>query len=135
MRWLLFYACFLPVHACTGSKAPHTAIAFKNALNGCAVTNVAPFASRLIEWFDVHGRHDLPWQVKNDPYKVWVSEIMLQQTQVKTVLNYFDRFMQRFPTVQSLADATWEEVAPYWAGLGTMPVRVICTRRQNRWWL
>lgn len=79
---------------------------------------LASFASRLIEWFDVHGRHDLPWQVKNDPYKVWVSEIMLQQTQVKTVLNYFDRFMQRFPTVQSLAEATWEEVAPYWAGLG-----------------
>lgn len=82
------------------------------------MSNVAPFASRLIEWFDVHGRHDLPWQVKNDPYKVWVSEIMLQQTQVKTVLNYFDRFMQRFPTVQSLAEASWEEVAPYWAGLG-----------------
>ncbi len=76
------------------------------------------FASRLITWFDQHGRHDLPWQVKNDPYKVWVSEIMLQQTQVKTVLNYFDRFMQRFPTVQSLAQASWEEVAPYWAGLG-----------------
>lgn len=78
----------------------------------------ANFASSLLDWFDQHGRHDLPWQVADNPYKVWVSEIMLQQTQVKTVLNYFDRFMQRFPTVESLAQASWDEVAPYWAGLG-----------------
>ncbi|AOA56945.1 A/G-specific adenine glycosylase [Acinetobacter larvae] len=76
------------------------------------------FADALLTWFDQHGRHDLPWQVADDPYKVWVSEIMLQQTQVKTVLQYFDRFIQRFPTVHHLAQATWEEVAPYWAGLG-----------------
>ena len=76
------------------------------------------FATRVLNWFDQHGRHDLPWQVINDPYKVWVSEIMLQQTQVKTVLNYFDRFMARFPTVESLAQVGWEEVAPFWAGLG-----------------
>lgn len=76
------------------------------------------FATRVLNWFDQHGRHDLPWQVINDPYKVWVSEIMLQQTQVKTVLNYFDRFMARFPTVESLAQVNWEEVAPFWAGLG-----------------
>lgn len=76
------------------------------------------FSSRLLAWFDVHGRHDLPWQIKDDPYKVWVSEIMLQQTQVKTVLNYYDRFIERFPTVDSLASATWDDVAPYWAGLG-----------------
>lgn len=76
------------------------------------------FSDALLEWFDVHGRHDLPWQVANDPYKVWVSEIMLQQTQVKTVLQYFDRFIARFPTVQDLGTATWDEVAPYWAGLG-----------------
>jgi len=76
------------------------------------------FSDALLEWFDVHGRHDLPWQVADDPYKVWVSEIMLQQTQVKTVLQYFDRFIARFPTVQDLGTATWEEVAPYWAGLG-----------------
>ncbi|MEC7118632.1 MAG: A/G-specific adenine glycosylase [Pseudomonadota bacterium] len=78
----------------------------------------ADFAIRLLDWFDQHGRHDLPWQVSDDPYKVWVSEIMLQQTQVKTVLQYFERFIQRFPTVESLAAATWDEVAPYWAGLG-----------------
>lgn len=76
------------------------------------------FSDALLEWFDVHGRHDLPWQVADDPYKVWVSEIMLQQTQVKTVLEYFDRFIARFPTVQDLGTATWDEVAPYWAGLG-----------------
>lgn len=78
----------------------------------------ADFASRLLDWFDQHGRHDLPWQVTDDPYRVWVSEIMLQQTQVKTVLNYFERFMQRFPSVESLAQVSWDEVAPYWAGLG-----------------
>ncbi len=76
------------------------------------------FSERLLTWFEQHGRHDLPWQVTDDPYKVWVSEIMLQQTQVKTVLQYFDRFMQRFPTVQDLGNARWDEVAPYWAGLG-----------------
>ncbi|MEL1601176.1 A/G-specific adenine glycosylase, partial [Acinetobacter baumannii] len=52
------------------------------------------FSDALLNWFDQHGRHDLPWQVADDPYKVWVSEIMLQQTQVKTVLQYFDRFME-----------------------------------------
>ena len=51
------------------------------------------FSNALLEWFDVHGRHDLPWQTADDPYKVWVSEIMLQQTQVKTVLQYFERFI------------------------------------------
>ena len=76
------------------------------------------FSDALLEWFDVHGRHDLPWQVADDPYKVWVSEIMLQQTQVKTVLQYFERFITRFPTVEALGTAHWDEVAPYWAGLG-----------------
>ncbi len=75
------------------------------------------FSHALLEWFDVHGRHDLPWQVSDDPYKVWVSEIMLQQTQVKTVLQYFERFIQRFPTVNDLGLASWDEVALYWAGL------------------
>ncbi|MEB3754481.1 A/G-specific adenine glycosylase [Acinetobacter sp. MD2(2019)] len=76
------------------------------------------FSDALLHWFDQHGRHDLPWQVADDPYKVWVSEIMLQQTQVKTVLQYFSRFIERFPTVYALAQATWDDVAPYWAGLG-----------------
>lgn len=66
------------------------------------------FSHALLTWFDQFGRHDLPWQVANDPYKVWVSEIMLQQTQVKTVLRYFDPFITRFPTVAVLAQASWE---------------------------
>ncbi len=76
------------------------------------------FSDALLTWFDQHGRHDLPWQIADDPYKVWVSEIMLQQTQVKTVLQYYDRFIQRFPTVHDLGQASWDDVAPYWAGLG-----------------
>ncbi|WP_445116922.1 A/G-specific adenine glycosylase [Acinetobacter sp. WZC-1] len=76
------------------------------------------FSDALLRWFDEHGRHDLPWQTADDPYKVWVSEIMLQQTQVKTVLQYFDRFITRFPTVHDLGQASWDDVAPYWAGLG-----------------
>ena len=76
------------------------------------------FSDALLSWFDVHGRHDLPWQVADDPYKVWVSEIMLQQTQVKTVLQYFSRFIERFPDVNALGTASWDDVAPYWAGLG-----------------
>ena len=88
------------------------------------------FSDALLDWFDVHGRHDLPWQVKDDPYKVWVSEIMLQQTQVKTVLQYFDRFIQRFPTVEDLGHASWDDVAPYWAGLVTMLVLEIYTNPQ-----
>ena len=59
------------------------------------------FAATLIAWQRIHGRHDLPWQVQ-DPYPVWVSEVMLQQTQVKTVLAYFPRFLQRFSTVEAL---------------------------------
>ena len=76
------------------------------------------FSDALLTWYDQHGRHDLPWQVVDDPYKVWVSEIMLQQTQVKTVLQYFERFIGRFPTVETLGQASWDDVAPYWAGLG-----------------
>lgn len=89
-----------------------------NSLSDSSLKQTASFATRVLAWFDQHGRHDLPWQVKDDPYKVWVSEIMLQQTQVKTVLNYFDRFISRFPSVDALAQASWDEVAPYWAGLG-----------------
>jgi A/G-specific adenine glycosylase len=76
------------------------------------------FAQRLLDWFDQHGRHDLPWQHNKTPYRVWVSGIMLQQTQVKTVIDYYQRFMQRFPDVSALADADQETVLAYWAGLG-----------------
>ena len=78
----------------------------------------SPFHERVLTWFDQHGRHDLPWQQDINPYRVWVSEIMLQQTQVKTVIPYFDRFMARFPTVDALAEAPQDEVLHYWTGLG-----------------
>jgi A/G-specific adenine glycosylase len=76
------------------------------------------FAARLLRWFDLHGRHDLPWQHPRDPYRVWISEVMLQQTQVATVIPYFERFMARFPEVHSLAAAPLDEVLRHWAGLG-----------------
>lgn len=76
------------------------------------------FAERLLEWFDHSGRHDLPWQHPKSAYRVWVSEIMLQQTQVQTVIPYFIRFMESFPSVQSLAEASQDEVLAHWSGLG-----------------
>jgi A/G-specific adenine glycosylase len=78
----------------------------------------ADFAPRVLRWFEVHGRKDLPWQRDPTPYRVWVSEIMLQQTQVATVIPYFDRFTARFPTVQALATAPLDEVLHHWSGLG-----------------
>lgn len=76
------------------------------------------FAIQLLAWFDRNGRHDLPWQQDINPYRVWVSEIMLQQTQVKTVIPYYQRFMQSFPDIKSLAEASQERVLSHWAGLG-----------------
>ena len=76
------------------------------------------FAGRMLDWFRRHGRHDLPWQRQPSPYRVWVSEIMLQQTQVATVIPYFERFMQRFPEVEALALAHEDEVLHHWSGLG-----------------
>jgi len=78
----------------------------------------ADFATRLLEWFDTHGRHDLPWQQHKDAYAVWISEIMLQQTQVATVIPYFERFMASFPDVAALADASLDDVFAHWSGLG-----------------
>jgi A/G-specific adenine glycosylase len=77
-----------------------------------------PFAHRLLSWFAVHGRHTLPWQVNPTPYRVWVSEVMLQQTQVATAIPYYERFMARFPDVQALAAAPLDEVLHLWTGLG-----------------
>ena len=76
------------------------------------------FAERLLAWFDVHGRKTLPWQRDKSPYRIWVSEIMLQQTQVTTVIPYFERFMRAFPSVEALASATLDEVLHQWTGLG-----------------
>lgn len=75
------------------------------------------FSKRLIAWQKQYGRHDLPWQVR-DPYCIWLSEIMLQQTQVATVLDYYPRFLARFANVHALAQATQDEVLQLWAGLG-----------------
>jgi A/G-specific adenine glycosylase len=75
-------------------------------------------AERLLAWFDRHGRKDLPWQQDVNAYRVWVSEIMLQQTQVATVIPYFERFMARFPDVAALAAAPQDEVLRLWSGLG-----------------
>ena len=76
------------------------------------------FSARVLAWYDQHGRKDLPWQQAITPYRVWLSEIMLQQTQVTTVIDYFTRFTARFPTVQDLANADLEQVLALWAGLG-----------------
>ncbi len=76
------------------------------------------FADDLIAWQRVHGRHDLPWQGTRDAYRIWVSEIMLQQTQVATVIPYYQRFMARFPDVATLARAPIDDVLAYWSGLG-----------------
>src|SRR6201985_1247873 len=80
--------------------------------------NALPFAERVIAWQRSHGRAGLPWQLTRDPYRVWLSEIMLQQTQVTTVLGYYERFLQRFPTVAALAAAPSEDVLALWSGLG-----------------
>ena len=76
------------------------------------------FQQRLLDWFDKQGRKDLPWQHPVTPYRVWISEIMLQQTQVVTVIPYFQRFMQAFPNIKTLANASLDEVLQHWAGLG-----------------
>lgn len=76
------------------------------------------FAARLLDWFDEHGRKDLPWQRDVNPYRVWVSEIMLQQTQVQTVVPYFERFIRSFPAIATLADADIDDVLNHWSGLG-----------------
>ncbi|MEC9362199.1 MAG: A/G-specific adenine glycosylase [Pseudomonadota bacterium] len=76
------------------------------------------FATRLLAWFELNGRHDLPWQHPREPYRVWLSEIMLQQTQVATVIPYFRRFLERFPDVATLAAAPVDDVLALWSGLG-----------------
>ena len=80
--------------------------------------NPSAFSQQLLNWYVQHGRHDLPWQQDRSLYRVWVSEIMLQQTQVATVIPYFERFMTRFPSSRVLADASQDEVLHLWTGLG-----------------
>ncbi|HEV7432636.1 MAG TPA: A/G-specific adenine glycosylase [Steroidobacteraceae bacterium] len=82
------------------------------------MTDRAAIGTALLAWHAQHGRHDLPWQRNPTPYRVWISEVMLQQTQVATVIEYFDRFMRRFPDLRSLAAAPLDEVLHLWSGLG-----------------
>ncbi len=76
------------------------------------------FNKRILNWYHQHGRHNLPWQKNQSLYRTWVSEIMLQQTQVATVIPYFEKFIQRFPTIVKLAEASQDDVLLHWAGLG-----------------
>jgi A/G-specific adenine glycosylase len=87
-------------------------------MQNSALVDDATFAARVLAWFRTHGRRDLPWQHDPTPYRVWVSEIMLQQTQVATVIPYFERFVARFPTLRALAAAELDEVLALWSGLG-----------------
>lgn len=80
--------------------------------------STAGFVERVCEWQLAHGRRHLPWQQTRDPYRIWLSEIMLQQTQVSTVIPYYERFLERFPDIAALAAADQEDIMPYWAGLG-----------------
>ena len=82
------------------------------------MADAADFAERLLAWWDRHGRSDLPWQHPRTPYRVWVSEIMLQQTQVSTVIPYFERWMQSFQDISSLAGSPVDDVLAHWSGLG-----------------
>ena len=79
---------------------------------------MSDLARRLVRWQARHGRHDLPWQRTRDPYRIWLSEVMLQQTQVATVIPYYRRFLARFPSVKALATATLDDVLTLWSGLG-----------------
>lgn len=83
-----------------------------------ATATTASLAERVVTWQRIQGRHGLPWQRERDPYRVWLSEIMLQQTQVSTVLAYYARFLERFPDVDALARAALDDVLAAWAGLG-----------------
>src|SRR5436190_8217696 len=76
------------------------------------------FAQKLIAWQRRHGRRDLPWQGTRDLYRIWLSEVMLQQTQVSAVIPYYERFLRRFPTVEALAAASEDDVLQLWSGLG-----------------
>jgi A/G-specific adenine glycosylase len=90
----------------------------RKAARTVAPARGATFATKVVRWQKKHGRHDLPWQRTRDAYRIWLSEIMLQQTQVTTVIPYFQRFLQRFPDIKSLAAAAQDDVLTLWSGLG-----------------
>ena len=96
----------------------HAAGAVPDAGTELTAIDDASLSARVIRWQATHGRHGLPWQGTRDPYRVWLSEVMLQQTQVTTVLAYYDRFLARFPDVAALAAAPLDDVLALWSGLG-----------------
>ncbi len=100
-----------------GRQANSPACTQDEKLNGVP-PNLHGFSGEIVRWQATHGRNSLPWQNTRDPYRVWLSEIMLQQTQVATVLDYYARFLQRFPAVSDLAAAAQDEVLALWSGLG-----------------
>ncbi|MBJ7574349.1 A/G-specific adenine glycosylase [Luteimonas sp. MC1828] len=111
--------------ACPRHRAAHRSAGWRAGRRGSddrriAVSEVADsgFAPRLLAWFDIHGRHDLPWQHPRSPYRVWLSEIMLQQTQVRVVVPYFERFVAALPDLPALAAAPLDDVLGLWSGLG-----------------
>ena len=89
------------------------------------------FARALLRWHDLSGRKDLPWQQDPTPYRVWISEIMLQQTQVTTVIPYYLRFMESFPDIDTLANASTDDVLHHWSGLGYYARARNCTWQRN----
>lgn len=99
------------------------------------------FSKNVLTWYDRHGRHSLPWQQDQTPYRVWISEIMLQQTQVNTVIPYFERFILRFPSIETLAEAPLDDVLGLWSGLGYysrarnlhQSAKIIVERYQGHW--
>ena len=82
------------------------------------ISNKKCFSGKILNWFDEHGRHDLPWQKNRNLYDIWVAEVMLQQTQVRTVIPYYKNFLNAFPSVSVLAASSLDEVLSHWAGLG-----------------
>lgn len=102
----------------TAQKVPDFVREIHSPAGGESKPRSHPASSLLLAWFDRHGRKDLPWQQNLTPYRVWVSEIMLQQTQVTTVIPYYEKFMRRFPDLESLARASTDEVLGLWTGLG-----------------
>ncbi len=100
------------------NRISHLLTLFFKPLKTISVTQSKQFSKRILVWFEQYGRHNLPWQIEPNAYRVWLSEIMLQQTQVVTVIAYYQRFLVKFPTLQSLAAASLDDVLALWAGLG-----------------
>src|SRR5437763_798272 len=100
----------MPRGPCASAARPSPARSRRKCASMSSDVTPAPIASALLDWHDHSGRHDLPWQLDRTSYRVWVSEVMLQQTQVAAVIPYFERFMARFPDVLSLANAPADEV-------------------------